>query len=103
MLDAADDPVVTATDLADYLVKQGVPFRLAHEQVGLLVKHCLDNDMSLLDIDESEMARFCPDVKPGVKEVLTVSASVEARISPGGTAPGNVQAALDQALKELKK
>ncbi|MEE9517235.1 MAG: argininosuccinate lyase [Candidatus Adiutricales bacterium] len=103
MLDAADDPVVTATDLADYLVKQGVPFRLAHEQVGLLVKHCLDNDMSLLDIDESEMARFCPDVKPGVKEVLTISASVEARISPGGTAPGNVQAALDQALKELKK
>lgn len=103
MLDAADDPVVTATDLADYLVKQGVPFRLAHEQVGLLVKHCLDNDMSLLDIDESEMARFCPDVKPGVKEVLTVSASVEARTSPGGTAPGNVQAALDQALKELKK
>ncbi|MEE9437085.1 MAG: argininosuccinate lyase [Candidatus Adiutricales bacterium] len=103
MLDAADDPVVTATDLADYLVKQGVPFRLAHEQVGLLVKHCLDNDMSLLDIDESEMARFCPDVKPGVKEVLTVSASVEARTSPGGTAPGNVQTALDQALKELKK
>ena len=103
MLDAADDPVVTATDLADYLVKQGVPFRLAHEQVGLLVKHCLDNDMSLLDIDESEMARFCPDVKPGVKEVLTISASVEARTSPGGTAPGNVQAALDQALKELKK
>ncbi len=103
MLDAADDPVVTATDLADYLVKQGVPFRLAHEQVGLLVKHCLDNDMSLLDIDESEMARFCPDVKPGVKEVLTISASVEDRISPGGTAPGNVQAALDQALKELKK
>lgn len=103
MLTAADDPVVTATDLADYLVKQGVPFRLAHEQVGLLVKHCLANDISLLDIDESEMARFCPEVKPGVKEVLTVSASVEARTSPGGTAPGNVQAALDQALKELKK
>ena len=103
MLDAADDPVVTATDLADYLVKQGVPFRLAHEQVGSLVKHCLDNNMSLLDIDESEMARFCPDIKPGVQDVLTVSASVEARVSPGGTAPSRVQAAIKLALDELKK
>ncbi|MBW2623515.1 MAG: argininosuccinate lyase [Deltaproteobacteria bacterium] len=103
MLEAADDPVVTATDLADYLVKQGVPFRLAHEQVGSLVRHCVDNNIGLADVEESEMARFCPDIKPGVKDVLTISASVEARVSPGGTAPSRVRAALKHALDELKK
>jgi len=102
MRKAADDPFVTATDLADHLVRQGVPFRQAHAQVGALVRHLEQNGLSLSDIDETELARFCPRIKPGVKRELTLEASVAARITPGGAAPARVISELEKALKELE-
>ncbi|MBW2061249.1 MAG: argininosuccinate lyase [Deltaproteobacteria bacterium] len=101
MRSAAEDPFITATDLADYLVKQGIPFRQAHEQVGKLVRYCLENNLSLVDLDESELIKLCPGAGSGVKKELTLEASLNARVSPGGTAPEQVKAALKQALEEL--
>ncbi|MBW2091535.1 MAG: argininosuccinate lyase, partial [Deltaproteobacteria bacterium] len=98
---AADDPYIMATDLADQLVKQGIPFRQAHAQVGQLVRHCLDHNIGLKDLDENELVRLCPGLKPGIKKELTLEASVKARSSTGGTAPEQVKAALEKALKEL--
>jgi len=99
---AADDPFVTATDLADHLVRQGVPFRQAHAQVGRLVRHLERKNLGIGDIGEAELAEFCPRIKPGVKRELTLEASVSARVSPGGTSPARVASELEKALKELE-
>jgi len=98
---AANDPFVTATDLADHLVKQGVPFRQAHGLVGRLVRRCLDRGMGLADLDEAEIIELCPGAKPGVKQELTLEASVGARVSLGGTSPLRVKEALAAAQAEL--
>ncbi len=100
---AADDPFVTATDLADHLVKQGVPFRQAHALVGRTVRHCLDRGLALADLSEDELFELCPGAAPGVKKELTLDASVNARTSIGGTAPANVEAALKKVLAELEQ
>jgi argininosuccinate lyase len=99
---AADDPFVTATDLADHLVRQGVPFRQAHGLVGRLVRHCLDRGLGLADLEESEIMALCPGARPGVKKELTLEASVKARLSPGGTSPVRVEEALALAQSELE-
>ncbi|MDY6852505.1 MAG: argininosuccinate lyase [Thermodesulfobacteriota bacterium] len=98
---AADDPFLTATDLADHLVKQGVPFRQAHAMVGRTVRYCLDRGLALSDLSEDELIRLCPGARAGVKKELTVEASLDARVSLGGTAPRRVKAALKKALREL--
>ena len=98
---AADDPFVTATDLADHLVRQGVPFRQAHAMVGQTVRYCLDSGLRLTDLDFEQLSRLCPGVKPEVAGELALDASVKARTTPGGTAPARVRAAVKKALKEL--
>jgi len=98
---AADDPFLTATDLADHLVKQGLPFRQAHAMVGQTVRYCLDRGLALSDLSEDELVRLCPGAQAGVKKELTLEASLRARVSLGGTAPRRVKAALKKALREL--
>ena len=102
MASAAADPFLTATDLADYLVRQNVPFRQAHALVGRLVRTCIDRGIGLLDLEEAELIEHCPGAQAGVKEALTTSASLKARSSPGGTAPDRVRAAVEEALAELE-
>lgn len=102
MRDAADDPFVTATDLADHLVRRGVPFRQAHAMVGRTVRHCIEKECRLTDLSEKDLAALCPGVKPGVLKELTLEESLKARITPGGTAPKRVRAAIKEALKELR-
>jgi len=99
---AADDPFVTATDLVDHLVKQGVPFRQAHGLVGRLVRTCLDRGLGLVDLEEAEIIALCPGARPGVKKELSLGASIQARVSPGGTAPVRVKEALAKARMELE-
>ena len=98
---AADDPFLTATDLADHLVKQGVPFRQAHAMAGQTVRYCLDRGLALSDLSEDELVRLCPGARAGVKKELTLEASLRARVSLGGTAPRRVKAAVKKALREL--
>src|ERR1700749_2687434 len=85
-----------ATDLAELLVRRGVPFREAHEVVGHLVVWCQVHDCELADVSDADLARVSPHLPPDVREVLTVPGALAARQSPGGTAPARVAEQLAQ-------
>jgi argininosuccinate lyase len=85
-----------ATDLAELLVRRGVPFREAHEVVGHLVVWCQVHDCELADVSDADLARVSPQLTPDVREVLTVPGALAARRSPGGTAPQRVAEQLAQ-------
>jgi len=85
-----------ATDLAELLVRRGVPFREAHEIVGHLVIWCQVHDCELADVSDADLARVSPQLTPDVREVLTVPGALAARGSPGGTAPDRVAEQLTQ-------
>ena len=92
-----------ATDCADYLVKKGVPFRDAHAVVGRLVAHCLDEGKALLDLTLPELQAFHPAFAQDVFNDLSMLACVEKRRIPGAPAPDMVQAAIDQARRQLEE
>jgi argininosuccinate lyase len=79
-----------ATDLAELLVRRGVPFREAHEVVGHLVVWCQVHDCELAEVSDADLARVSPQLTPDVREVLTVPGALAARQSRGGTAPARV-------------
>jgi argininosuccinate lyase len=79
-----------ATDLAEYLVQRGVPFRDAHEIVGHLVVWCQVNEVSLEDVGDEDLAKVSPHLTPDVRTVLTVEGALAARKGFGGTAPSRV-------------
>jgi argininosuccinate lyase len=91
----------TATDLADYLVNKGLPFRDAHEAVGLAVAHGLQNGQDLSEMSLETLQRFHASIESNVYEVLTLEGSVAARNHLGGTAPDQVKAAVQRARKAL--
>lgn len=101
MLDAARSGFATATDLADYLVRKGVPFRDAHEMVGKAVRVCLDSDRDLSDLALAELKELSPFIEDDVYAVLTLEGSVNARDHLGGTAPNQVRAAAKRARKRI--
>ena len=75
-----------ATDVAEWLVKQKVPFRDAHEITGKLVSFCEKNDLDLHEVPDADMAAISPKLTPEVRDVLSVSGSIRARSGAGGTA-----------------
>ena len=79
-----------ATDLAEYLVQRGVPFREAHEIVGHLVVWCQVNDVALDEVSDEDLAKVSPHLTPDVRAVLTVEGALAARKGFGGTAPDRV-------------
>ena len=91
----------TATDLADYLVRQGLPFRDAHEVVGKAVAHGVAEGLDLADMELATLQGFCADIGEDVFEVLTLEGSVAARDHLGGTAPKQVAAAAARAIQRL--
>ncbi len=105
MLAATRGDFSTATDLADYLVQQGLPFRDAHTVVGKVVQHCTERRIGLEDLDESTLATFSPLLERDTKAalaVLTVQSCVAARTSQGGTAPNSVRAQYQLAKARLE-
>ena len=92
----------TATDLADYLVKKGLPFRDAHEAVGHAVKAAEQKGVDLPQLTLDELKAFCPQVENDVFSVLTVTGSLASRNHIGGTAPEQVRAAIQRARTRLK-
>jgi argininosuccinate lyase len=94
---AAGEHFATATDLADYLVRKGLPFREGHEIVGKVVRYALERAVSLEQLSLEELRRFCDRFEPDVHAALTVEASLRARSVTGGTAPDAVRRALAQA------
>jgi len=79
-----------ATDLAEYLVLRGVPFREAHEVVGHLVVWCQVHDCDLADVTDADLAKVSEHLTPDVRQVLTVEGALAARKGYGGTAPDRV-------------
>ena len=90
-----------ATDAADYMVKHGVAFRDAHEVVGKLVAHCLNENKALLDLTLDELKTFHPVFEQDVFEDLSMLSCVEKRRIPGAPAPDMVQMAIEHGRKAL--
>jgi len=98
---AALQGYATATDLADYLVKKGLPFRDAHEAVAKAVRACEQRSCDLTDLSIAELREFSPLINDDIFSVLTLEGSVAARNHPGGTAPAQVVEAIKRARSRL--
>ncbi|MDD3651582.1 argininosuccinate lyase [Immundisolibacter sp.] len=101
MREAARAGFATATDLADYLVRRGLPFRDAHEVVGRAVREGVASGRDLAEFSLDELRAFCPLIEADVFAVLTLEGSVAARDHLGGTAPSQVRAAAARARARL--
>ncbi len=91
----------TATDLADYLVKKGIPFRQAHHIVGRVVLYCIDNQIDIADLPLPTLQKFDKRIKDDVFAVLSLQGSITSRNHIGGTAPAQVKAAIKAFEKGL--
>ncbi len=91
----------TATDLADYLTKKGLPFRDAHEAVGQAVKHAETRGVELTQLSLMELQHFSPLITDDVFSALTIEGALAARRHIGGTAPHQVHAAISRAREGL--
>jgi len=99
---ATERGMLTATDLADHLARQGVPFREAHEIVGRLVRARLAQQKDLAGITLAELRSVDPRFAETAVEEALVSRSLASRSSPGGTAPERVRAAIEEARAALR-
>jgi argininosuccinate lyase len=106
MAELAPAGFALATDVADWLVRAGVPFRDAHEISGALVRFCEEHGLALDEPTDEQYASVSPRLSGAVRASLTVEASLAARSSPGGTAPDRVReqlSALTRRVRELEK
>lgn len=90
-----------ATDVAEWLVREGTPFRVAHEVAGACVRVCEERGIELWDLTDDDLAAVHPALTPGVREVLSVEGSLASRDGVGGTAPVRVAEQLEQARAAL--
>jgi argininosuccinate lyase len=87
-----------ATDIAEWLVREGVPFRVAHELAGASVRRCEELGVELHELTDEQFAAIDPRLTPDVRSVLTAQGSVSSRRGRGGTAPDRVR----EQLSELR-
>jgi argininosuccinate lyase len=97
MAELAPQGFALATDVAEWLVRQGVPFRDAHEIAGACVRVCEQRGIDLDDLSDGDLAAISPKLTPGVRGVLSVEGSLGSRSAVGGTAPVRVGEQLDAA------
>jgi argininosuccinate lyase len=98
MAELAPAGFTLATDIAEWLVRQGVPFRVAHEAAGECVRAAEARGVGLDELTDEEFAAISPALTPGVRDVLTVEGSIASRDAHGGTAPDRVA----EQLKRLR-
>jgi argininosuccinate lyase len=99
---AAADDFLAATDVADLLVRRGVPFREAHGIVAGLVRHAVDEGRHLADLTDEEVSRLAPQVGDGYRRTLAEGAWLESKVSEGGTSLARVREQLDQARQAIE-
>jgi argininosuccinate lyase len=92
-----------ATDVAEWLVREGVPFREAHEVAGACVRRCEELGSDLPDLTDAQLAEVSPHLTPQVREVLTVEGSVASRTGRGGTAPERVREQLGELTARARE
>jgi argininosuccinate lyase len=97
MSSSAPEGFALATDIAEWLVRQGVPFRDAHEIAGACVRSAEERGLELWDLSDVELAQISPHLSPQVREVLSLEGSVASRSAYGGTAPVRVREQIAQA------
>lgn len=102
MRQAAFEGYATATDLADYLVKKGMPFRDAHEVVALAVKHAVSKNCDLSELPLQTLQQFSGQIAEDIFSVLTLEGSVASRNHVGGTAPQQVLQAIKRAKQAVR-
>ena len=98
---AAELGYATATDLADYLVKRGLPFRDAYDTVGRVVRHAQERRIALSEVPLADLRGFHGSIGEDVYGVLSLEGSLAARDHPGGTAPDRVRAAAAAARRRI--
>jgi argininosuccinate lyase len=98
MLAATRDGFMNATDLADYLVRRGLPFRTAHEVAGKVVRYCVDRKRRIEELSLAEFNRFSDKIGKDIHNYLSAEAGIGRRRAPGGTARRNVL----RRLRELR-
>jgi argininosuccinate lyase len=99
MAELAPQGFSLATDVAEWLVREGVPFRVAHEVAGACVRRCEELGIELDQLTDEQFADISEHLTPGVREVLTVEGSVSSRDARGGTAQQRVA----EQLAELRE
>ena len=95
------DGLILATDVAEYLVLQGVPFSNAHEKVGRIVRYCIDNDKPLTSLTLDEWQENIPEVKGDLIPLLSPRRSMERRNTLGGTSPSQVRLQIENVSVKL--
>ena len=101
--EAVGDPMLLATDLADYLVRRGVPFRHAHEIIGKLVAHCVETGKSFPELELETFQGFSPVFAADVFEALDLRRAMEARQAVGAPSRANVRAQLERWQRVLNQ
>jgi len=101
MREAASEDYSLATELADYLVEKGVPFRRAHKITGEIVRYAEERGKGLEELSLEEFRRFSPLIEEGVYRYLDLEHAVRRRSLPGGTSPERVREAIEKAKEEL--
>ena len=101
MAELAPQGFALATDVAEWLVRQGVPFRDAHEVAGDAVRVCEQRGIELWDLSDEDFAAISDRLTPGVREVLTVAGSLASRSAQGGTAPSAVAAQIGELERRI--
>jgi argininosuccinate lyase len=101
--EAAQDPALVATEVADYLVAQGIPFREAHEIVGKVLRAADEDGKSIREMPLDRLRQFSLVFGAELSTVLTLESALARRAVVGGTAPGAVRAALEDFISRLAK
>jgi len=101
MAASAPEGFALATDIAEWVVKQGVPFRIAHDIAGACVRIAEENGTDLNGLSDAQFAQIHECLTPAVRDVLTVQGSLEARSTVNGTAPSSVRRQIEQAVMKV--
>jgi len=102
MLKAAQGGFTNATDIADYLVKKGIPFRTAHEIIGKMVLFCIQNNKAIDDLTMDEFSQFSSSIEQDIYEEISLKKCVSERKLPGGPSKESVQNAINSAKAFIK-
>ena len=103
MQKAAGQGYLNATDLADYLVAKGMPFREAHHCVGQIVSYALKNKKEIQELSLKQLRQYAPQIEEDIFDYLKTQQMIDRRTSIGGTATEVVKAAIGNAQRKLKK
>lgn len=103
MKEACQSGYITATDLAEYLVKKGIPFRQAHETTGKIVLYCIEKGKALTELSLEEFRRFSDKIESNIYRILNPEGSIEAKASYGSTAKKSIKEQIKFLRKILRK